>query len=115
MVSRIHIHAITLALVLSLSGVSTPSLADEDAVTGDRGSDMVVDLVVTRPLGVVATVLGSAAFVVSLPFTIPSGSVAESACALVERPAAYTFKRPLGDLDECTGGGCKPCGRVGNR
>ena len=64
------------------------------------GSDMFLDLVVTRPLGLLGIVLGSAAFVVALPFTIPSGSVARSAEELVKKPMRYTFKRSLGDLPD---------------
>ena len=64
------------------------------------GSDMFLDLVVTRPLGLLGIVLGSAAFVVALPFTIPSGSVARSAEELIKKPMRYTFKRSLGDLPD---------------
>ena len=42
--------------------------------------------------------LGTALTVVALPFTIPSGSVGESAQAFIVKPAEYTFKRPLGDF-----------------
>ena len=70
----------------------------DDTVSGDRATDMVVDVVVMRPLGLVATVLGTALTVVALPFTIPSGSVGESAQAFIVKPAEYTFKRPLGDF-----------------
>ena len=96
-----------LALCLALNGVSSPAWAE--TVTSDKGGDMALDLIVTRPVGVLATIAGGAIFVLGLPFTIPSGSVKESACYLLERPAAYTFKRPLGDMDECRGGGCKSC------
>jgi hypothetical protein len=37
--------------------------------------------------------------VVALPFTIPSGSVKESAQFMVVEPAEYTFKRPLGEFE----------------
>ena len=72
----------------------------DDTVSGDRATDMVVDVVVMRPLGLVATVLGTALAVVALPFTIPSGSVGESAQAFIVKPAEYTFKRPLGDFSD---------------
>jgi hypothetical protein len=104
---RISNRIAALALALSVSVYSRPLLAD--SVTGDKGADMLVDLVVTRPIGLAATVIGSAVFVLGLPFTIPSGSVGESACALIARPAAYTFKRPLGELGECSGDNCRPC------
>jgi hypothetical protein len=72
----------------------------DDSVSGDKATDMVLDAVVMRPLGLAATVVGAALTVVTLPFTIPSGSVEASAHELIVRPAAYTFKRPLGDFTE---------------
>ena len=72
----------------------------EDTVSGDKATDMVVDAVVMRPLGLVATVAGTVLTVVALPFTIPSGSVETSARELILKPADYTFKRPLGDFSD---------------
>lgn len=81
--------ALTIASSLALAQNGNPS-----------GSDMFVDLVVTRPLGLIAVVAGSAAFVVALPFTIPSGSVDQAAEEMVKKPFRYTFKRPLGELSD---------------
>lgn len=69
---------------------------------------MVLDLVITRPFGLAASVVGAALFVVALPFTIPSGSVQESANQLVKRPLEYTFDRPLGEFERC-GADRHPC------
>jgi hypothetical protein len=57
---------------------------------------MILDLVLLRPIGFVATVLGAAAFVVSLPFTIPLKQTNEAAQKMVVKPGKYTFTRPLG-------------------
>jgi hypothetical protein len=59
---------------------------------------LVGDLVFVRPLGIVATVMGSAVFFVSLPFTIPSGSVLHTGDVMVGEPFNFTFRRPLGDF-----------------
>ena len=83
--------------MVALMIVSSPLRAQTAAPSG---SDMFVDLVVTRPLGLLGIVLGSAAFVVALPFTVPSGSVARSAEELVKKPMRYTFQRALGDLSD---------------
>ena len=56
------------------------------------------DLLFARPLGIVATVMGSAVFFVALPFTIPSGSVQHTGDVMVGEPFNFTFKRPLGDF-----------------
>ncbi len=57
---------------------------------------MTGDLLVARPIGLVMTAIGGAAFVVSLPFTALAGSVSESAETLVLGPAETTFMRCLG-------------------
>ena len=88
-------------LVASALAVSpvTASAADE-SLTGDRGSDMLLDTVLVRPISLAATIVGVAAFIVSLPFTIPSGSVKDAAENMVAPPAKATFTRPLGDFTE---------------
>ncbi|WP_324780935.1 hypothetical protein [Thiobacillus sedimenti] len=93
-------------LAASIGGAPLCAHAEQpDTVSGDRATDMVVDAVVMRPLGLVATVAGAALTVVALPFTIPSGSVGRSVHELVVRPAEYTFKRPLGDFSDSGEGG----------
>ena len=57
---------------------------------------MAGDLVVARPIGLVMTVAGTAAFIVSLPFTLLAGSTGEAAEALMIGPAKTTFVRCLG-------------------
>ena len=57
---------------------------------------MVVDVVVARPLGVLLTTAGAAAFVVSLPFSALGGNVSEAADVLVVKPGKETFVRCLG-------------------
>lgn len=95
---------------LTLSVVSPAIAQQRDTVTGDRGGDMAVDLVVVRPLGIVATVIGTAGFVLALPFTVPSGSTEDTAREWVVAPFEYTFNRPLGDFDRC-GADRHPCGQ----
>ena len=57
---------------------------------------MAGDLVVARPIGIVMTVAGTAAFIVSLPFTLLAGSASEAAETLMIGPAETTFVRCLG-------------------
>jgi len=72
----------------------------DGSISGDKSTDMVVDAVVMRPLGLAATLVGAVLTVVALPFTIPSGSVESSARELIVKPAEYTFKRPLGGFSD---------------
>jgi len=64
---------------------------------------MAGDLVIARPAGIILTVLGSAAFVLSLPFSAGGGNISEAAETLVVGPARATFVRCLG----CTTSGYK--------
>jgi len=88
-----------LALVLTTM-LPVAAAQHEGTISGDRGTDMVVDAVVMRPLGLATTLIGAVLTVVALPFTIPSGSVEASVRELIFKPAEYTFKRPLGDFSK---------------
>lgn len=103
-----------LALVLSIVLFSTVTIAQsytDDSKYEDPRFDtnappayaMVADLLIARPLGLVFTAVGTAAFVVTLPFTAIGGNVGPAADALVVEPARATFVRCLG---------CTTSGRV---
>ena len=86
--------SLTVFLAVSLPGVA---LANERGTeTGDDVA-IVFDLVVLRPVGLVATVGGFLVFIGSLPISIPTGSFKKSFRALVAQPATYTFWRSLGE------------------
>lgn len=59
---------------------------------------MIFDLLLVRPVSLGATILGSAAFIVSLPFTAPAGETGYSLAKLIQEPAEYTFTRSLGSF-----------------
>ena len=59
---------------------------------------MATDTLVVRPVCFVATVVGSAIFLVSLPFVAIAGKTGETAEALVGKPAKATFVRDMGNL-----------------
>ncbi|MBL8541611.1 MAG: hypothetical protein JNK68_14785 [Betaproteobacteria bacterium] len=65
------------------------------------GEAMLLDTVFLRPVSLVGVAVGAAAWIVSLPFSLPSGSSGEAWGALVETPLNYTFSRPLGDVSSC--------------
>ena len=90
-----------LAAVLVFTWAASPVLAEQQEyqyITGeDRNAPaMMFDLVVLRPLGLVATAVGTAFFIVTLPFSILGGNTGEAASKLVGAPLKYTFVRPLG-------------------
>ncbi len=89
----------TVICVLVLVMISPTSVFGSSEWEADAVS-VVVDLTVTRPITCALALLGSAVFVVSLPVTIPAGSVKKVAHALVAVPARDTFTRPVGDWED---------------
>ena len=79
--------------ILTATTVRADQYSDYDRPSSEA---MAGDLIFVRPLGLAATIVGAATWIVALPFTIPSGSVGSSAKALIGDPASYTFRRPLG-------------------
>ena len=65
--------------------------------------EMAADATIARPIGAAITVVGAAAFVVSLPFSALGGNVTKSAEKLVLDPARAAFVRCLG---------CRTSGRL---
>ena len=89
-------------LAITLSTTTLPSYSEIIEEKPSAGA-MLADVFVARPLLLVGTVLGTGAFVVSLPFSILGGNVGEAADTLVLEPATATFFRCLG---------CKPGQRL---
>ena len=90
------IKILTVVCILTMCFCSVPtSRADE--------LDAVGDVFLVRPGSFVATVIGSAVFVVALPFAAMSRSVKHTAEVLVIRPARFTFTRPVGEFGDWSG------------
>ena len=92
-------HKSLVSAVVAVCMLFTTSLVRADQYATDvqpTGEAMAGDLIFVRPLGFVSLVLGTAGFIIALPFTIPSGSVGSSAKVFIMEPAQYTFTRPLG-------------------
>ena len=84
-----------------LIGMSASALAQRADEPGTW--EMTADAVIGRPLGLVVTTVGVAAFVVSLPFSALGGNVGDAAETLVVDPVRATFVRCLG---------CRTSGRL---
>ena len=63
-----------------------------------EGGEMIYDTVVLRPVGMIATAVGSVFFILSLPFSALSDNVDDAKEKLIEDPFRFTFKRPLGEF-----------------
>ncbi len=89
-----------LLLIVSLGLVPFGSVAlAEDQHDEEKGLRMAADILVVRPLGIVATVGGTVLAIVALPFALLGGNTEEVFQCLVVKPAKFTFVRPLGDFD----------------
>lgn len=88
--------AILLAALMLLAALPARAATMEDEPSSTA---IAFDVLLTRPLGLAATVVGAAVFLVGLPFTIPTRSVGLSADKLVADPLRFTFRRPVGEMD----------------
>lgn len=79
--------------------------ANDSAVVVEKPSALAMtgDLVIARPALLAMTVVGTAVFLVSLPFSLLGGNAGEAGKTLVLGPAESTFVRCLG----CTRPGYK--------
>lgn len=57
----------------------------------------IIDLLIARPLGIVAAAGGTVIFVASLPFTLPTRSVGDSFNLFVVNPWKFSFVREFPD------------------
>ncbi len=91
---------VRLLIAVSVFLLASPSHA-EQPVEPINGYDMFVDVAFLRPLGLAATVAGTAMFVALSPFTAiasipkPHNAFPKLFDALVNGPAKYTFVRPV--------------------
>jgi hypothetical protein len=81
-------------LAVAMLAISAPVMAGPE--DEPSAQEMFGDLVVARPVGLVITAVGAAAFVVSLPFSALGGNIGKAAEKLVIGPARETFVRCLG-------------------
>lgn len=86
-----------IAVTLVCLGGNAMAMNAQDQGDPSAGA-MVADLILGRPLGIAAIILGSVTFVISSPFSALGGNFSVAADKLVVEPVVFTFKRPLGDF-----------------
>jgi hypothetical protein len=93
------------ALVVLLAGGSFSTLgwAQQDPWTKEHDplddEYNMLDLFFARPGAALAGVAGTVFFIVTLPFTIPTNGVEESADMFINRPFRFAFEREFPDED----------------
>lgn len=88
----------TVASLLVIPFGSTAMAQEYFETEEPGGGAMMFDFFVVRPVGIVATAVGTVAFIVSWPFSALGGNSGAAGEKLVAEPAAYTFSRPLGEF-----------------
>jgi hypothetical protein len=86
---------VAMFVAIALIAASVPAFGGESAVEA-----IPVDVLIVRPLTLVATVVGTGIFIVGLLFSIPSQTVGYTAQKLIVEPFKFTFTRPVGEFDD---------------
>jgi hypothetical protein len=101
---------LALSLLWTLSGTATAGILGYNMDRADRGfkekpstevsaAVVAADALIARPAALGLTIAGTATFLVTLPFSLSSGSTEEAATGLIVKPGGYTFVRPFGRSD----------------
>lgn len=92
--------SISLIVAITLIPFGASVMAEESQTFENErtAAKMTADLLLVRPAGIFATLLGGALCILGLPFTAMGGNFEDSYYKLLVAPAKYTFQRPLGDI-----------------
>jgi len=89
---------LTIAALILIPFATESMAQDMSDQTEYSAEKMTADLLLVRPVGIVATVFGCVVFVIALPFSLLGGNTEATYQNLIAAPAKFTFKRPLGDI-----------------
>ena len=81
-------------MVLVLLLVSSAAVC---AQPREEESLVIPDLILVKPVGFAALVVGTVTYVVTLPVTLPFGWQGKASESLVKKPYRFTFQRDLGE------------------
>jgi hypothetical protein len=99
---KAFVMVLVFAAITALSGVTgwAAEPSNDSRWTSDppSGEAVLADALIGRPAGVGVCALGIAGAIVAFPFAVISGDTKDLWKALVVDPAAYTFRRPMGQL-----------------
>lgn len=90
-------------IFILVSIISCSTVPNSQRVEEVRPGFVMLDILFYRPVGLIATVIGTGLFIGTSPFTAlasipaPHDAFAKTGRILVLSPASYTFVRPIGD------------------
>jgi hypothetical protein len=94
-----------ISFVILLSAACCSSVAHSQSAEQADPGFVLLDVLIYRPVGVAATIIGTGVFIGLSPLTAlasipkPHDAFVKTGNILILAPAAYTFVRPLGDRD----------------
>ncbi len=88
-------------IITLLCSISPAASAMEQWTPNDASTDLwkAIDILIARPLGLGAGILGTGIFILSLPYTIPTGGVDEAIETFIIKPFKFSFMRKCPDED----------------
>ncbi|MCW8929733.1 MAG: hypothetical protein OQL19_05800 [Gammaproteobacteria bacterium] len=91
------INTVLFALLITTASTSFAESRYQTEAIDDQ--DIIADIALARPLGIVGSGVGLILQGVGLVFSVPGENFGETGDALVEAPLNYTFNRPLGRFE----------------
>ncbi len=90
----------TLLMLILVSAVVCPE-GSAQSVSSPKDDELnLVDLLIARPAGLAAGIVGTGIFIVTLPFTIPAGGVEKASKMLITNPFRFSLTRQFPDENE---------------
>jgi len=83
-------------LMLTLIIVLTSSMAF--AATDTSATSVITDMILMRPVGIASLGVGTAMYIVALPFSLITKSYGTTFEVLVKEPFNFVFVRPVGEV-----------------
>ena len=107
---KVYRKSIAMLSVLTMLTASFPGISFAGRVDEPPTPAAMVGDVLTRPIMLGATVIGTGLFLVTLPFSLIGGNAGQAGDVLVVKPFQATFMRCLGctDANSSTFGGRQP-------
>jgi hypothetical protein len=89
---------VALLLLCPAAGLAADETDNRQPPLAENRSLALLDLLFVRPVGILVTAAGLVGYVLWSPVSLSTDTAPDAWDTLVQRPADYTFQRPLGEL-----------------